>query len=73
MVWTRSSTRLQRLGGIDQWITIRAQNRANPIVLLVHGGPASPLTPTRWQFQRPLEVLVSLLEHVRPLAMGPKK
>ena len=44
-----------RIGGIDQWITIRGQDRANPIVLFVHGGPASPLTPTLWQFQRPLE------------------
>ena len=24
-------------------------------VLFVHGGPASPLTPTLWQFQRPIE------------------
>lgn len=44
-----------RIGGIDQWITVRGQDRANPIILFVHGGPASPLTPTLWQFQRPLE------------------
>jgi pimeloyl-ACP methyl ester carboxylesterase len=28
-----------KLGGIDQWITIRGANRANPILLVVHGGP----------------------------------
>lgn len=44
-----------RIGGLDQWITTRGQDRANPIILFVHGGPASPLTPTLWQFQRPLE------------------
>ena len=44
-----------RIGGIDQWITTRGHDRANPLVLFVHGGPASPLTPTLWQFQRPLE------------------
>jgi pimeloyl-ACP methyl ester carboxylesterase len=44
-----------RIGGIDQWITVRGQDRANPIILFVHGGPASPLTPTLWQFQRPIE------------------
>ena len=44
-----------KIGGIDQWINVRGQDRANPIILFVHGGPASPLTPTLWQFQRPLE------------------
>lgn len=31
-----------RIGGIEQWIRIRGEGRANPILLLVHGGPASP-------------------------------
>ena len=44
-----------RIGGVDQWVNVRGQDRANPIILFVHGGPASPLIPTLWQFQRPLE------------------
>lgn len=28
-----------RLGGIDQWVTIRGHDRENPILLYVHGGP----------------------------------
>src|SRR5262249_2364468 len=44
-----------RIGGIDQWINVRGQDKGNPIVLFVHGGPASPLIPTLWQFQRPIE------------------
>lgn len=44
-----------RIGGIDQWVYVRGQDLANPIILFVHGGPASPLAPTIWQFQRPLE------------------
>jgi pimeloyl-ACP methyl ester carboxylesterase len=30
-----------KIGGIEQWITIRGENRNNPILLLIHGGPAS--------------------------------
>jgi pimeloyl-ACP methyl ester carboxylesterase len=44
-----------RIGGIDQWLDVRGQDRANPMILFVHGGPAAPITPTMWQFQRPLE------------------
>ena len=44
-----------RIGGVDQWLNVRGQDRSNPIILFIHGGPASPLTPTIWQFQRPLE------------------
>lgn len=44
-----------RIGGIAQWISVRGQDRANPMILFVHGGPASPITPTTWEFQRPIE------------------
>ena len=44
-----------RIGGVDQWLTVRGQDRGNPMILFVHGGPASPVTPTMWQFQRPIE------------------
>lgn len=44
-----------KIGGIDQWINVRGQDKSNPIILFVHGGPASPLMPTLWQFQRPME------------------
>jgi hypothetical protein len=28
-----------KVGGIDQWINVRGQDKANPIILFVHGGP----------------------------------
>jgi pimeloyl-ACP methyl ester carboxylesterase len=33
------------IGDIEQWVTIRSQDRANPVLLILHGGPASPYTP----------------------------
>jgi pimeloyl-ACP methyl ester carboxylesterase len=36
---------LVRIGGIQQWVTIEGQDCANPVVLIVHGGPGNPNTP----------------------------
>ena len=33
------------IGGIRQWVTIEGENCANPVVLIVHGGPGNPNTP----------------------------
>jgi pimeloyl-ACP methyl ester carboxylesterase len=52
-----------KIGGIDQWINVRGQDKANPIILFVHGGPASPLIPTLWQFQRPLEEYFTVVNY----------
>ncbi len=34
------------INGIEQWVTIKGQRCGNPVVLMVHGGPGNPLTPT---------------------------
>jgi pimeloyl-ACP methyl ester carboxylesterase len=33
-----------RIGGIDQWVQIRGQDRRNPVILFMHGGPGSSET-----------------------------
>lgn len=44
-----------RIGGIDQWLSIRGKDRRNPILLFLHGGPASPAMPEAYTFQTPWE------------------
>lgn len=34
-----------RIGGIDQWLTIKGDSCKNPVVLFIHGGPGNPLSP----------------------------
>jgi pimeloyl-ACP methyl ester carboxylesterase len=33
------------VGGIEQWVTIRGEDRRNPVLLLVHGGPGDVQSP----------------------------
>ncbi|MGW2249281.1 alpha/beta fold hydrolase [Kitasatospora sp. NPDC001660] len=34
-----------RIGGIDQWVSVRGENLANPVVLEIHGGPGASNLP----------------------------
>jgi pimeloyl-ACP methyl ester carboxylesterase len=45
--------RAVEIGGIRQWITVRGKDRSNPILLVIHGGPASPELSNRWLFEDP--------------------
>jgi pimeloyl-ACP methyl ester carboxylesterase len=41
------------IDGIRQWITVRGRDRHNPILLVLHGGPAAPDLPNRYLFEGP--------------------
>jgi proline iminopeptidase len=43
------------IGGLQQWISVRGRSRNNPILLFIHGGPASTEIPASWVFQGPWE------------------
>ncbi|RFM33089.1 alpha/beta hydrolase [Chitinophaga silvisoli] len=51
------------IGGINQEIYTRGQDRENPVILFIHGGPASPISPVMWMYQRPLEEYFTMVTY----------
>ncbi|MGH8054578.1 MAG: alpha/beta fold hydrolase [Stenotrophomonas sp.] len=51
-----------RIGGIDQWISIRGNNPRNPVLLMLHGGPGWVAMPTSWYFQRGWEEYFTVVQ-----------
>ncbi|MEO8450313.1 MAG: hypothetical protein ABI647_11010 [Gemmatimonadota bacterium] len=49
-------------GDSKQWIPIRGLNRANPVLLMIHGGLGSPMMPTTWAFQKPWEDFFTVVQ-----------
>jgi len=39
-----------RIGGIDQWISIRGTDSCNPVIVFLHGGPAEAQSPFLREF-----------------------
>ncbi len=50
-----AETAYLRLGGIDQWVMIRGENVANPVLIALHGGPGFPETNLFRHFNSELE------------------
>lgn len=50
------------LGGARQVVNIRGANRANPVLLYIHGGPGSVEMPMAWSFQHPWEDFFTVVQ-----------
>lgn len=51
------------IGGLKQWVNVRGQDRNNPVILFVHGGPASPMAPVLWMYQRSIEEYFTVIHY----------
>ena len=50
------------LGGARQVINVRGADRANPIIVFIHGGPGAVEMPIAWSFQRPWEDFFTVVQ-----------
>ena len=44
-----------RIGGVDQWVMVRSRNVANPLLIVLHGGPGASATALHRIWNRELE------------------
>ena len=51
-----------RIGGIDQWVSVRGADRRNPVLLYIHGGPGYVSIPMSWWFTRGLEEYFTVVQ-----------
>jgi pimeloyl-ACP methyl ester carboxylesterase len=50
-----------RLGGVDQWVMIRGESVANPLLILLHGGPGFSEMRLFRHFNAPLEKIFTVV------------
>ena len=50
------------IGGIEEWVTIRGENRNNPVLLFVHGGPGDVTNPWSFAFFAPWEKYFTIVQ-----------
>jgi pimeloyl-ACP methyl ester carboxylesterase len=54
--------RYVEIGGVRQWITVRGQDRSQPILLFLHGGPGDAMADLTYAFQRPWEEYFTVVQ-----------
>lgn len=56
------STYIQ-INGINQYVNIRGENSGNPVMIFVHGGPASPMGYVAYYYQQPIEEKFTVINY----------
>lgn len=51
-----------RIGGIDQWVSVRGTDRRNPVLLYIHGGPGYVSMPMSWWVSRGWEEYFTVVQ-----------
>lgn len=51
------------LGGAKQMVNVRGADRDNPILVVIHGGPAAVDMPIAWAWQRPWEDSFTVVQY----------
>src|SRR6267154_467142 len=51
-----------RIGGIDQWVSVRGTDLRNPVLLHIHGGPGYISIPMSWWFSRGWEEYFTIVQ-----------
>jgi pimeloyl-ACP methyl ester carboxylesterase len=51
-----------KIGGVPQWISIRARDRTAPILLVLHGGPGFTLSPVSDYYMRDWEEFFTVVQ-----------
>jgi proline iminopeptidase len=51
-----------KIGGIDQWVSVRGADKRNPVLLLIHGGPGYISMPMSWWFSRGWEEYFTVVQ-----------
>jgi pimeloyl-ACP methyl ester carboxylesterase len=55
-------TGFQKIGGVDQWVQIRGDDKDNPAILMVSGGPGNAMWPLRYHLLQPWEKTFTLVD-----------
>jgi len=56
-----TSTYVQ-IGGIEQFLRIRGEDRSNPVILWLHGGPGNPEALQYYLWQKPLQAEYTIVD-----------